>query len=456
MKFLVLAASLSVCSSQGFFGLVSHPNGAITPVDEPAVANARAEHLTAKGALYAAAPVFAAASPLAVAAPLNYAAASATYAPAYGYSGPLNLNNQLIAHPNGAVVPVDEPAVAQARVAHLNAQGAAYAAQATVVAAPLAAHSATPTVAYAAAPTVYAPTYGYSGPLNLNNQFIAHPNGAVVPVDEPAVAQARAEHLNAQGAVYAAQPTVVAAPLAAYSATPAVAYAAAPTAYAPTYGYSGPLNLNSQLIAHPNGAVVPVDEPAVVQARAEHLNAQGAIYAAHAPVVAAPVAAYSAFPTAAYAAASSAYAPSYGYAGPLNLNTQLVAHPNGAVTPVDEPAVVAARAEHLATKGAVYAAQAPVIAAAPAVAPVAYSATPASFAGLVAHPNGAIVPVDTPAVATARANHLLSKGVYGGVYANAAPVAAYGGLVAYPNGAIVPVDEPAVAAARTKHLALQG
>merc|ERR1712106_1238256 len=152
------AASLSVCSSQGFFGLVSHPNGAITPVDEPAVANARAEHLTAKGALYAAA------SPLA---PFSYAAAPAVYAPAYGYSGPLNLNNQLIAHPNGAVVPVDEPAVAQARVEHLNAHGAVYAAQAPVVTASVAA---------------YAPAYGYSGPLNLNNQLIAHPNGAVVPV----------------------------------------------------------------------------------------------------------------------------------------------------------------------------------------------------------------------------------------------------------------------------------
>merc|ERR1712106_1253608 len=146
------AASLSVCSSQGFFGLVSHPNGAITPVDEPAVANARAEHLTAKGALYAAAPVFAAASPVA----------------------PLNLNNQLIAHPNGAVVPVDEPAVAQARVEHLNAHGAVYAAQAPVVTASVAAYSPIPAVAYAAAPAAYAPAYGYSGPLNLNNQLIAH------------------------------------------------------------------------------------------------------------------------------------------------------------------------------------------------------------------------------------------------------------------------------------------
>merc|ERR1712106_325955 len=171
-----------------------------------------------------------------------------------------------------------------------------------------------------------------------------------------------------------------------------------------------------------------------------HLNAQRALFAAQAPVVAAPVAAYAAAPEAsfssapavAYAAAPAAYAPNYGYAGPLNFNTQLIAHPNGAVVPVDEPAVAAARAEHLATKGVVYAAQAPVLAGALAypAAPVAYAAAPASFTGLVAHPNGAVVPIDTPAVAAARADHLLSKGVYGGVYANAAPVAAYGGLVA--------------------------
>merc|ERR1712106_257029 len=57
--------------------------------------------------------------------------------------------------------------------------------------------------------------------------------------------------------------------------------------YGAGYGYSGPLNLNNQLIAHPNGAVVPVDEPAVVAARVDHLNAQGAAYAASAPIVAA-------------------------------------------------------------------------------------------------------------------------------------------------------------------------
>merc|ERR1719402_2177655 len=101
MKFLVLAACLSLSAAQGFFGLQGHPNGAITPIDEPRVAALKADHLATKfgaGPLVAAAPV--AAVPVAHAAPV------------YGYAGPLNLNTHLVAHPNGAVVPVDEPAVA--------------------------------------------------------------------------------------------------------------------------------------------------------------------------------------------------------------------------------------------------------------------------------------------------------------------------------------------------------
>merc|ERR1711915_680653 len=66
----------------------------------------------------------------------------------------------------------------------------------------------------------------------------------------------------------------------------------------------------------------------------------------------------------------------------------LVAHPNGAVDPADEPAVVAARADHLASKGA--------------IAPVAVAAVPAVPA-LVAHPNAAVV--------AAGADHLAAKGV---------------------------------------------
>merc|ERR1712117_734430 len=153
------------------------------------------------------------------------------------------------------------------------------------------------------------------------------------------------------------------------------------------------------LQSFPNGAVVPVDELAVAAARADHLALKGAIapvgyaaapavgYAGYAaaPVAAAPAVAYTGYNAAPVAYAGySGYAPAYGYAGPLNLNTQLIAHPNGAVVPVDEPAVAAARADHLAVKGQAYAyapafsyAAAPVVAAAPAVAPVSYAAAPA-------------------------------------------------------------------------------
>merc|ERR1719187_1605339 len=266
MKFLVLAACVAVSSAQGFFGLQSHPNGAVTPVDEPAVAAARADHLATKfgaGLGYAAyAPGYAAgygyagygglgyagyaaAAPLVAAAPVatGYAGYAPAYAGAYGYAGPLNLNTQLIAHPNGAVVPLDEPAVAAARAAHLDTQAAEYAAAAPVIV-------AVPAVAAVPAP-VAAVGYGYAGPLNLNTHLVAHPNGAVVPVDEPAVAAARADHLATKG-VYGGV----------YAAAGPVAYGAG---YAP---YAG-------LVAHPNGAVVPVDEPAVAAARADHLAAHG-------------------------------------------------------------------------------------------------------------------------------------------------------------------------------------
>ena len=94
----IVVGCLSVCASAApFYGLVAHPNGAVVPADEPAVAAARAEHLSAKGvvthAAYAAAPAVA---------PAAYAAVPAV---AHGYTGPLNLNTQLVGHPNGAVVP---------------------------------------------------------------------------------------------------------------------------------------------------------------------------------------------------------------------------------------------------------------------------------------------------------------------------------------------------------------
>ena len=168
---------------------------------------------------------------------------------------------------------------------------------------------------------------------------VGHPNGAVVPVDEPAVAAARADHLSALAATHGVAHAVA-------PAVPAVAHAAPVVAT----GYAGPLNLNTALVGHPNGAVVPVDEPAVAAARADHLAAVGAHVA---PVAVAP-----AVPAVAPVAAPVV---ATGYAGPLNLNTHLV-------IPSDEPAIAAARADHLAAGGAVYAATYLAHAALPALA----------------------------------------------------------------------------------------
>merc|ERR1711981_1474038 len=182
------------------------------------------------------------------------------------------------------------------------------------------------------------------------------------------------------------------------------------------------------------------------------LAAKGAIYAAHAPaLVAAPavpaLAAGPAFGGVPALAAAPALGPvaaiGYaGYAGPLADALPagaagLVAHPNGAVTPADTPSFVAARADHLAARGAAYAAAAPVLAygAGPAIAGPAIAAPAVPFAG------HAVGPV--PALA----GGVLPVGPYG---------SSTGALVSFPNGAVVPADEPAVVAARADHLAAKG
>merc|ERR1711942_550422 len=235
MKFLVLAACVAVSSAQGFFGLQSHPNGAVTPVDEPAVAAARADHLATK-----------------FGAGLGYAGYAPGYAAGYDYAG--------YAAGYGYAAPVATGYAGYG--AGYGYAGLGYAGYAP---------GYTAGYGYSGYAPAYAGAYGYAGPLNLNTQLIAHPNGAVVPLDEPAVAAARAAHLDTQAAEYAASaPVIAAAPVVA--AVPAVA--AAPVA-AVGYGYAGHLNLNTQLVAHPNGAVVPVDEPAEAAARADHLAAHG-------------------------------------------------------------------------------------------------------------------------------------------------------------------------------------
>merc|ERR1712033_34627 len=80
MKFLVLAACVAVSTAS----LVTHPNGAVVPADEPAVALARAAHLATKGAVYAHPYAYAGAYPYAYAGAYPYAYGAYPYAHA-GY-----------------------------------------------------------------------------------------------------------------------------------------------------------------------------------------------------------------------------------------------------------------------------------------------------------------------------------------------------------------------------------
>merc|ERR1712012_886116 len=134
-----------------------------------------------------------------------------------------------------------------------------------------------------------------------NNLPVAPVHAAVAPVntlapvvDSPEVVGAKAAFFKA----YDAAASGIAKRSAQVIAAPAV------------YPYGG-------LVAHPNGAVVPVDEPAVAAAKADFAAAGGVVapaaYAAYpyaaAPAVAAPVAAYAAAPAVAAPVAAYASAP---------------------------------------------------------------------------------------------------------------------------------------------------
>lgn len=131
----------------------------------------------------------------------------------------------------------------------------------------------------------------------------------------------------------------------------------------------------------------------------------------------------------------------------------LVTYPNGAVAPAKTPEVQAAEAAHFAAKG-IYAPYYGFNGAYPyhyGAYPYAYNGYP--YGGLVAHPNGAVVPVDAPDVAAAKAAHFAAHGLPVAPVAPAVYAAGYPGLVAHPNGALVPVEPADVQAARADHLA---
>merc|ERR1712105_299696 len=116
--------------------------------------------------------------------------------------------------------------------------------------------------------------------VSAASNLVTHPNGAVVPADEPAVALARAAHLSTKGLTYAgAFPYAFGGAYANAGAFPYNYGAAYPYAHAGAYAYGayGPYGYGypQALVAHANGAVVPVDEPAVLAAKADHFAAHG-------------------------------------------------------------------------------------------------------------------------------------------------------------------------------------
>merc|ERR1712215_209261 len=195
-------------------------------------------------------------------------------------------------------------------------------------------------------------------------QLVVYPNGAVAPFD-PNNAAATKEHfaaLNEAGAAVNpyfthAQDLAVAAP---------VTYAGLPIAgiYGRKKRSAEPQVLGADgLVTYPNGAVAPFD-PNVALATAQHYQAKAA-YGSWVPLEGAANVHPAAVPALPYAAAvygrkkreadaqvllAGAYPYAYGYAGlPYALPiAPLVAHPNGAVVPLEPADVVKARADHLA------------------------------------------------------------------------------------------------------------
>ncbi len=260
----------------------------------------------------------------------------------------------MVTYSNGAVVPYDGANLA-ATAAHLATRGYGYG------------------YPYAG----YGFLYGRKKrEAEADAQLVAYPNGAVVPYDGANQA-ATAAHLASKGLVYG--------------------YGYPYAGYGYIYGRKKrEAEADAQLVAYPNGAVVPYDG-ANQAATAAHLASKGLVYGYGYP----------------YAGLGYLYGRKKREA---DADAQLVAYPNGAVVPYDG-ANQAATAAHLASKGLAYGYGYPYAgygylygrkkreAEAKADPQLLYGALPyaygyayAPYTPLVAHPNGALVPLEPAAV----------------------------------------------------------
>merc|ERR1711879_448778 len=178
---------------------------------------------------------------------------------------------QLVVYPNGAVAPFD-PNNAAATKEHFAAL-----AEAGSVVNPFNTHAQDLAAGSLVAPLYYGKRSAEPQVLGADG-LVTYPNGAVAPFD-PNVALATAQHYAAKAAHGSWVPLAGAAnvhPPAALvygrkkrEADPQLLLGAFPHPY--TYSFA-PVAF-TPLVAHPNGAVVPLEPEDVVKARADHLAA---------------------------------------------------------------------------------------------------------------------------------------------------------------------------------------
>merc|ERR1711872_928231 len=191
------------------------------------------------------------------------------------------------------------------------------------------------------------------------------------------------------------------------------------------------------------GAVVPADTPAIATAKATFHHAGGNVN---------PMAGV--FPTHSKKV----------YSGPMAVPGPMVTHSNGAVVPADTPSVATARANFHQAGGKIKPAKAafhhtgghvnPMVGMVPAPPKKVYSGPMAVPGPMVTHPNGAVVPEDTPAIATAKANfHQAGGNIKHSVGVPVVPGAYAGAGVGHTHIGVVPVDTAEVKAAKAAHAA---
>merc|ERR1712212_1344959 len=186
------------------------------------------------------------------------------------------------------------------------------------------------------------------------------------------------------------------------------------------------------LTTYANGAQVPTDTPAVAAATAQHLAVKGTPILQDVAIAQVGYAGYGGWPYSHYIGkreAESEADPAIYIAGraPVLSVGHLTTYANGAVVPTDTPAVAAVTAQHLAAKGT------------PILQDVVLSH--------VGYPHGAHL------IGKLEAESEADPAIY---IAGRAAVLSVGHVTTYANGAVVPTDTPAVATVTAQHLAAKG